>query len=348
MNETVCVTGASGFLGSHVVTELLSSGYSVIATVRDRSGQGADYLEQMKTLDYPGTLKIMQADFNQSGSYDEAFSDSDYLILTAANTTLGFSSKSDTLAANDNDNIIGTGNIIESIDRSSHIKRIIYTSSMAAVFRSDVKDSYVYDENDWNNDDRESSDPYFYSKTQAERMFVEKYGNRSKDQTPDLIRFNPSVIMGPFGVRSHQNTSISILRNLLESRATGCPRLYYSIVDVRDLASVYVDALHNKSASGRYLIPGVSISLLGIAEIVSRHFPEYKMPKRELKDAIVYSLVAHSTGLTKEYLDKFLGIEHQFNDEKLQRDFKKEYISLEQTIKDTVSSIQYFESKGAP
>jgi nucleoside-diphosphate-sugar epimerase len=341
------VTGASGYLGSHVISELLSRGYSVIATVRDKGSQGADYLEQMKSLNYPGTLKIIQADFTRPGSYDDALSESDYLILTAANTTLGFSSKSDILEGNVSDNIIATKNIIESIERSSRIKRIIYTSSMAAVLRSDVKDNYVYDENDWNNDEREGSDPYFYSKTRAEQMFVERYKNLTNGHGPELIRFNPSVIMGPFDVLSHQNTSISILRNLLKSSASGCPRLYYSIVDVRDLASVYVDALRNKSASGRYLIPGVSISLLGIAQIISRYFPEYKMPKRELKDAIVHSLTGHNTGLTTEYLDKFLGVEHQFNDGKLQRDFDRDYIPLEQTIKDSVSSIQLFESKSA-
>lgn len=345
MNETVCVTGASGYLGSHVVAELLSRSYRVIATVRNETGQGADYLRQMMSRGYSGDLRIVEADFTQPGSYDDAFSESDHVILTAANTTLGFTSKSRDSEANVDDNIVGTKNIIESIDRCHSIKRVIYSSSMAAVFRSDVKADHVYDENDWNTDEREGSDPYYYSKTKAEEMLVAAYGQSEDGSKPVLIRFNPSIIMGPFGVCSHQNTSISILRNLLESRASGCPRLYYSIVDVRDVAGVYVDALKNNSAHGRYLMPGVSISLLGISEIISKYFPEYKMPKRELKDVLVYALSANNPALTKEFLDRFLGVEYRFNDEKLRRDFGISYIPLEKTIRDSVNSIKLFESK---
>nr|CBK62736.1 tmlF [Pseudoalteromonas sp. SANK 73390] len=343
MRETVCVTGASGYLGTHVVAELLAQGYKVIASVRDINSEG---VHAMTKAYEEGMFKVMAADFTVAHSLDEALAQSDFLIYCAATTALGFTNDVNVPQAHQSANIIGTGNMIQSIKRCKNLKKVVYSSSMASVFRSDVADDHLYDESDWNNDDKANSEPYFYSKTQAELMLSALYDQDDPNTLPALVRFNPSVLMGPVKVASHQNSSISILRNLLNARSGGCPRLYYSIADVRDVARIYVEALHNPSAKGRYLLPGKSISLLAIAQIVAQHFPEYKMPTRELKDTFVYALASHNTGLTTAYLDKFLGIEHRFNDSKLRRDFIEPYcIDLVQTIKDSVASIQAIEQQ---
>ncbi|MCG7550587.1 SDR family NAD(P)-dependent oxidoreductase [Pseudoalteromonas sp. Of7M-16] len=341
MRETVCVTGASGYLGTHVVAELLSQGYRVIASVRDVTSEGARYLQQLAQAHGADTLEVMRADFTVPNSLDAALASSDFLIFCAATTALGFTSDVDVPHTHQDANIIGTDHMLQSVKRCTGLKKVIYSSSMAAVFRSDVADDHLYDESDWNNDNKANSEPYFYSKTQAEQLLKSQYETDTPGALPTLIRFNPSVLMGPFTAKAHQESSISILRNLLDARASGCPRLYYSIADVRDVARIYVDALRNPAATGRYLLPGKSISLLGIAAVVAQHFPEYKMPSRELKDAMVYALAAHNTGLTTAYLDKFLGIEHRFDDSKLKRDFCDPYrIDLAQTIIDSVSAIR--------
>lgn len=348
MNKTVCVTGASGFLGSHVVSELLSRHFNVIAMVRNPDGEGSRYLQRMVSVnqtEISGGFEVMQADFMQPGSYDEAFSRSDYLIHTAADISSSYEKPSDALLENTYDNITGAINVIDSIKRSSRIKRIIYTSSMAAVLRSDVTSEHIYNENDWNNDAKDDSDKYYFSKTQAERMFAEQFDSPMHQQYPELIRFNPSVLLGNFHVSSHQNTSIAIVRNLLKSGASACPELYYSVVDVRDVARIYVDAITNEHAAGRYLVPGESVSILGMAEIIAEYFPEHKMPRRELKAAHVYAFAEHSRELTKEYLDKFLGVEYQFSDAKLLRDFKIDFTPIEKTIRDTVDAIERFDPK---
>ncbi|MBD1559676.1 NAD-dependent epimerase/dehydratase family protein [Vibrio sp. S9_S30] len=341
MRETVCVTGASGYLGTHVVAELLSQGYRVRASVRDIASEGAQHLQQLAQVHGADMLKVMCADFTVPNSLDTVLADSDFLIACAATTALGFTSDVDVPQTHQDANIIGTDNMLQSIKRCTGLKKVIYSSSMAAVFRSDVADDHLYDESDWNNDIKTSSEPYFYSKTQAEQLLKTQYDVDTSDALPTLVRFNPSVLMGPFSAKAHQDSSISILRNLLDARASGCPRLYYSIADVRDVARIYVEALHNPAVEGRYLLPGKSISLLGIAAVVAQHFPEYKMPNRELKDAMVYALAAHNTGLTTAYLDKFLGIEHRFDDSKLKRDFCEPYrIDLTQTIIDSVTAIR--------
>ncbi|MDP4536969.1 NAD-dependent epimerase/dehydratase family protein [Alkalimonas collagenimarina] len=341
MRETVCVTGASGYLGTHVVAELLSQGYRVIASVREVASEGAQHLRQLALAHGADTLEVMRADFTVPNSLDAALAGSDFLIACAATTALGFTRDVDVPHTHQDANIIGADNMLQSVKRCTHLKKVVYSSSMAAVFRSDVGGDHLYDESDWNNDSKANSEPYFYSKTQAERLLKTQHEADTSGAFPPLVRFNPSVLMGPFTARAHQDSSISILRNLLNARASGCPRLYYSIADVRDVARIYVEALRNPAVEGRYLLPGKSISLLGIAAVVAQHFPMYKMPRRELKGAMVYALAAHNTGLTTAYLDKFLGIEHRFDDSKLKRDFCDPYrIDLVQTLIDSVTAIR--------
>ena len=73
--KRVCVTGASGFIGTHIIRELLARGYRVRGTVRDVNDQAkvAHLYQLAEGAEFP--LQLFPADVLVDGSFDEAFAD---------------------------------------------------------------------------------------------------------------------------------------------------------------------------------------------------------------------------------------------------------------------------------
>lgn len=83
----VAVTGASGFIGSHVVRELLDHGYTVHACVRDSSRKDkVDFLRALAPAENPSALVLFEADLTEAvrGSYDKAFAGTQCVFHVAA------------------------------------------------------------------------------------------------------------------------------------------------------------------------------------------------------------------------------------------------------------------------
>ena len=143
----ICVTGAAGFIAGHVIVDLLDDGHAVNATVRDLSNDAKrTHLDALKEQ-YPGKLELFEADLLEPGSLDAALEGCDALIHTAAAVVLA--------APDPQKQIIdvavkGTQNVLDSVARTPSIKRIVMTSSIAAVmnycllYTSDAADDSVY------------------------------------------------------------------------------------------------------------------------------------------------------------------------------------------------------------
>ena len=84
----VCVTGAAGYIGSHVVRQLLERGYTVRATVRDPAdAKKTDHLRAM-AAGRGETLELLAADLLQEGSFDQAVAGCDLVCHVAASVKL--------------------------------------------------------------------------------------------------------------------------------------------------------------------------------------------------------------------------------------------------------------------
>ena len=82
--KRVCVTGAAGFIASHVIIDLLDDGHVVHATVRNLGDDAKRaHLDVLKER-YPGKLELFEADLLEPGSLDAALDGCDYLVHTAA------------------------------------------------------------------------------------------------------------------------------------------------------------------------------------------------------------------------------------------------------------------------
>ena len=124
------VTGASGYIGSHVVANLLAKGRQVRATVRDADDPiRVDHLKELK-ISEGGSLEIVEMDLFDEASVHAAIAGSTDLIHTAAAVRI---SAKDPQRQIVDPSVIGTQNVIAAIDAAGTVERFVHTSSTAAI-----------------------------------------------------------------------------------------------------------------------------------------------------------------------------------------------------------------------
>ena len=212
-DSPIVVTGAAGFLGSHVVTRLLAAGRRVRATVRDLdNAPKRAYLDELRARS-PELLELFEADLMKPGSFDRCVDGAGAVIHTAASVRL---------TARDHRNIVepsveGTRNVVASMLAAS-VPRLVHTSSMAAVVRYKDARRGPFDEQDWNDESRPADDPYGFAKTRAERDLWELHAGRSEDSRFTLSVLCPSLILGPILAPHHRRASPAIGRTASTGR----------------------------------------------------------------------------------------------------------------------------------
>jgi dihydroflavonol-4-reductase len=243
----VLVTGASGFIGSQIVRELLEHGYRVRGTARSP----AEVLEQGHLSTLPGAserLALIAADLNRAGSFDQAASGCQFVMHTASPYVITVDDpKRDLLDPAVN----GTRSVLAAARAAGTVRRVVVTSSFAAVTD---EPGGSYNEEVWNEASSLQRNPYYYSKTMAERAAWEIAGRQPGF---DVISMNPALVIGPSLVPAI-NESNQVLADLTKGRYPGILSLAYGLVDVRDVATAHRLAMETPGASGRYLcIAGV-------------------------------------------------------------------------------------------
>ena len=239
---TVCVTGATGFVASWLVADLLRKGEHVRGTVRDRTRAG-----HLTSL--PGAaerLTLVEADLQTPGAFDDAVAGCTTVFHTASPYVVDVEDPQRDLV---DPAVQGTLNVLGACRRAPGVARLVLTSSMAAV--TDEPDSdHVLTEADWNTKSTLDRNPYYLSKTLAERAAWD-FMARERPRF-DLVVVNPFVIMGPSLSRA-VNTSNQILVDLVKGVYPAIISLTWGLVDVRDVATAHVRAAEVPAASGRYL-----------------------------------------------------------------------------------------------
>jgi dihydroflavonol-4-reductase len=333
MSLRVCVTGASGFLGSHVVQGLLRAGSAVIAIGRCEGAcrkfseaAGAAFCERV-------------VDLASTDALDGAFDECDAVIHCAASVTnnarRGSKAWIDTLSAN----LQGTEAVLRGVRQASKVRTLVFTSSLAAVLSPGRPAGYRFSESDWNDEPLKSSDPYWFSKTAAERLLTTAFAQTLRSDCR-LVCINPSMIIGPAEEARHVKSSVAILGDLHTGKIPACPDLSFYFVDVRDVAGMHVQAVLDDTVAGRFLVPGTEASMVQLAETIRRHFPDSRAPHRRAPDWLMY-LTALLTGrVSVRYLRQNLGAHYLFDDSRARSAFNLRYRPLDQTIIDTIRSLQ--------
>eukprot|EP00039_Didymoeca_costata_P019672 m.338472 g.338472 ORF g.338472 m.338472 type:complete len:386 (-) comp18430_c0_seq1:56-1213(-) len=244
--KVVAVTGASGFIGSHIVKSLLEKGYTVRPVVRDASNETkTNHLRMLDTLGFPGKIEgFYSGDLLKAGSYDGAFAGADYVIHAAAVVQLS-TNKGKEYEEIVKPSIQGTQNVIDSCVKAKTVKRVVHTSSIAAILSPERPKGHRFtetDENKWSTIER--GDAYGYAKYHAEKLMI----NAGKEHGAfDVVVINPGVVLGPCLTKAHTKASPVFIRQMLYGNPQ--PDLNFTFVDVREVALAHVLVLNNKNAS---------------------------------------------------------------------------------------------------
>lgn len=299
----VAVTGCSGFTGGHMVRELILHGYQVRACIRDsKSWRGKDCVQYLEKL--PNVELWDGCDLFTPHSYDKAFAGCSAVFHVAAVLGNSADGKSQPLGSGSvpqdvyDGGIVGTQNIIDSINASGSVRRLVYTSSMAAVSGAKgarLPKGYEWTEEDWASDDvlpEHWNDPrnsYSRSKVDTERL-INAAADKSGGQW-DAITMNPAMICGPILFKAQVGQWIEQIGRLANGDAPTWPSHYdmnYNIIDVRDLVKAHRLAAesavdHRNSQGGpRYVMHGTGgRSTLQMStelrEVIQAEFPSFKL-----------------------------------------------------------------------
>ena len=281
----VLVTGGSGFIASYCILQLLAAGYRVRTTVRSLARE-ADVRAMLKQAGAePGDrLSLFAAELEQDAGWRPAVEGCDYVLHIA-------SPLSEHVPKNEDEMIVpardGTLRVLRAA-RDAGVKRVVLTSSSAAITYGRGPQPARFDETHWTDVNRGDVHPYAKSKTLAERAawdFIAREGGGL-----ELSVINPVLVLGPvFG--SDYSPSILLVKRLMEGAIPGCPRLYFGIVDVRDVAELHVSAMTHPAAKGeRFLaVAGDFMSVREIAAVLKARLGPAagRVPTRQVPDWLV-------------------------------------------------------------
>lgn len=238
--SNVLVTGGSGFLAGWTIRKLLEQGHTVRATVRTLGK--ADAVTDMLNHEGVDTTRLtwMVADLNSPDGWDQAMDGIEYVLHTAS--PLGGEDHNDpSLIPTARE---GALNIIDAAIAAG-VRKIVMTSSAAAVFPGRASTRQDIDETFWTNLDDPLVTNYMRSKTVAEKVAWERIGAQTQTR---LVTILPGAIFGPFmaGRRSSTDLLFTTILN-----GTPSPKATYNVVDVRDLADLHILAMTDERADGQ-------------------------------------------------------------------------------------------------
>ncbi|MFW9824841.1 MAG: NAD-dependent epimerase/dehydratase family protein [Candidatus Thorarchaeota archaeon] len=286
----VAVTGASGYVGSHVIVALMRHGYSVHACVRELNNPDkTDHLLALNKGDYPGHLELYSANLLNEGSYDTAFKDC--CAVLHAGTPMGYGGVNNPRQIY-NGAINGTLNVLNSVKKVGTAKKFIYTSSFSAIHHP-MRSGYVFTEKDWASDNREN-DPnwskdrididgdmaYSMAKVEVEHIATDF---AEKDGRFDVISVCPIAVLGPLLSRLHERPYSWqwYLGRMLAGKT--CDRQWkalWNIVDVRDVGESQALMIESNVCKNgwRYILSATDnsgeIDLLQVQAHLQKLFPQ--------------------------------------------------------------------------
>lgn len=286
---TVLVTGGSGFVGAHTVLALLqTSSYRVRTTVRSLSRADEvrkQLIEGGASQEAADSVEFVAADLNKDDGWEQAIEGCIYVHHVASPFPASAPKHEDELIKPARE---GTLRVLKAAKKAGTVKRVIVTSSVAAVAYGNDDLNRPFTEEDWSNDKDPKIGAYQKSKTLAERAaweYIEKEGGEM-----ELTVVNPVGIFGPILAKDYA-TSIELIYRLMNGALPGAPQLSLGLVDVRDVADLHVRAMTDPKAKGQRFIAvaGDSLWVADIAKILKDRLGDRakKVPTRTLPNFLL-------------------------------------------------------------
>jgi nucleoside-diphosphate-sugar epimerase len=308
-DDLVLVTGGSGFIGAHCIKRLHADGHRVRTTVRTLARE-----QEVRTMVADGPLEVVAADLTDDAGWGAAVAGCAHVLHVASPFPLGQPKHEDELIVPARD---GALRVLRAA-RDAGVRRVVLTSSFAAIGYGHGHPDKVYDETSWTDVDGRGVSAYAKSKTIAERAawsFAD-----GEPGAPELAVVNPVAVLGPLLGRD-PSTSIELVKRLIDGSMPGTPKVAYGIVDVRDVADLHVRAMTAPEAAGqRFIALGEDFRWISeMGRWLRDALPERakKIPKRDLPSPLVRLASVFDAPLRQ--LTPELGVRKRATNEKARR-----------------------------
>lgn len=188
----ILVTGATGYIASWVIKQLLEKGYTVHATVRDLNKTASVQHLHDIAAKTSGSLKLFQANLLDDGAFDDAMKGCEIVLHMASPFVV--TNFKDAIKDIIEPAVLGTENVLNSVNKTEAVKRVVVTSSIASTYGDAIDilntENNQFDESHWNTSSSETHQPYPFSKVAAERKAWEMAEAQNRW---DLVTINPAL-----------------------------------------------------------------------------------------------------------------------------------------------------------
>ncbi len=283
--STILVTGGSGFIGSHCILQLLATGHHVRTTVRNLKREGEVRAMLKEGGAKPGDrLSFFATDLENDAGWPQAVAGCEYVLHVASPLPPNMPKREDELIVPARE---GTLRVLRAA-RDAGVKRVVLTSSFAAIAYGHPPRKTPFNETDWTDLNGDGVYAYVKSKTLAEGAAWDFIANQGGGLELSVV--NPVGVFGPV-LGPDYSTSILLVQRLMDGAMPGVPRLYFGVVDVRDVADLHIRAMTHPAAKGeRFLaVAGDFMSMLDIAKVLKSRMgaSAKRVPTRELPNWLV-------------------------------------------------------------
>ncbi|MDA2978928.1 MAG: NAD-dependent epimerase/dehydratase family protein [Actinomycetota bacterium] len=324
MLDRTFITGATGVVGSHLLSALIAQSDDVVALVRTNSA-----VRKVRTAGATGVVG------NVTKPYDLA--DAMWgceTVFHVAGVNEGCPRRA---ARMDAVNIEGAVNVVEAA-ASAGVKRVVLTSSVAAIGE---------ESGTIGTEQTIHSGSYVSAYARSKHLGEQAAMQAAVDKDIDLVVVNPASVQGP----GRATGSAELLLRAMRSKRPWLVDVTVSIIDTEDCTNGHILAATNGKAGERYILSGATISVAEIVEILSG-LADAPIRPRWLSEGVVRSLgmplsrFAASVGRSKSIcpdLVRSLLHGHRYDNSKSKSDLGLEYTPIEDTFAKTIA---WFHAEG--
>ena len=259
--EKVLVTGASGYIGLHIIAQLIKKGYLVKGSLRSRDRESEVRNALSHVVNTQNKLEICELDLLKDEGWDDATQGCDYVLHVASPLVQK--------APDDENEVIEPAKqgLLRALKSSikNKVKRFVMTSSFSAIGYGHNKN--VYDETDWTDPSRNIG-AYNKSKAIAEKAMWDHLNSLPETMRIEAVAINPTLVVGP-SLSDDMGTSNMFIQKMLDGSYSVVPKIHLGFVTVEDTARAHIEAMLHPEASGkRFILSEKNMWLLEMNEIL--------------------------------------------------------------------------------
>lgn len=267
------ISGCTGYLGAWVAKKATESGrFRVRGTTRKRNSKRATKLKE-ECRD----IELVACELMKDDGWEAAFDGVTFLLHTAS--PFNMDPKMDFVKPA----VEGTNRVLGFAASSGSVKRVVVTSSCAAVCYGEAPcEARPYTDKDWS---QFKDDNIGY---EASKTFAEKAAWKWSEENPDITMstVNPGLIVGASLLGTAGGT-LDVWK-MMSTAGMAAP-LKFPVCNVEDIAEIHINALLKDEAAGKRIVSADSVSALEMFETSAEEFNPmgYKFPDSQMGGCLI-------------------------------------------------------------